>query len=135
MDSEGSLKSQSLAKTRLNGMAVLLIIISIVQALEPSPPLQSLVSHELGMIWIRHMENAPSQVWQDIFRMRKECFNLLCTWLTQNTTILQSSTKIPVRESHDVFVRGMPGSIATNNGPSLRSGGSNCATVSTILIY
>lgn len=104
MDSEGSLKSQSLAKTRLNGMAVLLIIISIVQALEPSPPLQSLVSHELGMIWIRHMENAPSQVWQDIFRMRKECFNLLCTWLTQNTTILQSSTKIPVRERVMMFL-------------------------------
>ena len=98
MDSTGSLESQRLAKVRFNGMAVLLMIISIVQALEPSPPLQSLVSHELGIIWIRTIENAPSQLWQDIFRMRKECFNLLCTWLTQKTKILLCSTKMPVRE-------------------------------------
>ena len=104
MDSTGSSESQRLAKTRLNGMAILLMIVSILQALEPSPPLQSLVSHELGITWIKHIENAPSQVWQDLFRMRKRCFDLLCTWLTQRTKLLQRSTKIPLRERVMMFL-------------------------------
>ena len=82
-----------------------LILISLYHDLMPSPPFQVLTHRSLSHYFITTLENADRGVWENLFRMPKECFNTLCDWLAANIELPQySSADVTLREKVMMFL-------------------------------
>ena len=76
---------------RRDGALLFLILISLYHDLIPSPPFQVFTYHSLGHHFITTLENADPGIWESLFHMYKECFDILCNWLAINTEFPQYS--------------------------------------------
>ena len=92
-----SLAPLAAIRRRRDAIAVYVLLVTLTLHLLPSLPCNTLVSHDVGAVWIQHIEEAPLQVWQDIFRMSKECFNALCIWLSNHTNLPETCSKTSLR--------------------------------------
>ena len=76
---------------RRDGALLFLILISLYHNLIPSPPFQVFTHHFFGLHFITTLKNANPGVWENLFYMYKECFDILCNWLAINTELPQYS--------------------------------------------
>ena len=99
-----SLAPLAAIRRQRDAIAVYVLLVTLTLHLLPSPPCNTLVSHHVGAILIQHLEEAPLQVWQDAFRMSKECFNALCIWLSAYTNLPETCSKTSLRHKMMMFL-------------------------------